>query len=294
MFTTVKMFLLSNAYKLLGFSIKKIMPIIYALAMYTHNTCLKHMCTYYTYSIFIHIYYIHSTFIHTYHIHPEYMCAHILYHLQHAYTHSYLYTISYTYSTCLHTSTVHVYAHTTMRKAHVNSFVVTDLEVKADRVWVVATMLQSTLPVSGTQHPFTTVNRVSESGHLHKTYNKTSLRTFVQDLFFVNHNVLEWEYTPNTEEWFKIHQPFRRRELRPTALCPSLGSASVTFCEGGRGERQYQICHVRRQMVRKLDSNALFTLLCWWAAKAWCLHGISAFCMSICLSHSPSFLSDIK
>lgn len=30
MFTTVKMFLLSNAYKLLGFSIKKIMPIIYA------------------------------------------------------------------------------------------------------------------------------------------------------------------------------------------------------------------------------------------------------------------------
>lgn len=234
MFTTVKMFLLSNAYKLLGFSIKKIMPITYALAMYTHNTCLKHMCTYYTYSIFIHIYYIHSTFIHTYHIHPEYMCAHILYHLQHAYTHSYLYTISYTYSTCLHTSTVHVYAHTTMRKAHVNSFVVTDLEVKADRVWVVATMLQSTLPVSGTQHPFTTVNRVSESGHLHKTYNKTSLRTFVQDLFFVNHNVLEWEYTPNTEEWFKIHQPFRRRELRPTALCPSLGSASVTFCEGGR------------------------------------------------------------
>lgn len=100
--------------------------------MYTHNTCLKYMCANYTYSIFIHIYYIHSTFIHTYHIHPEYMCAHILYHLQHAYTHSYLYTISYKYSTCLHTPTVHVYTHTTMRKAHVNSFVVT--EVKADRV----------------------------------------------------------------------------------------------------------------------------------------------------------------
>lgn len=128
MFTTVKMFLLSNAYKLLGFSIKKIIPIIYAYSnVYKHNTCLNHMCTYYTYSIFIHIYYTHSTFIHTYYLYPEDRCAHILYHLQHAYTLYLQYThtnyklhLQYMFTYTLYTPTVHVCAHTTMRKAHVN------------------------------------------------------------------------------------------------------------------------------------------------------------------------------
>lgn len=101
-----------------------------AVHLYTDHVHLKHTCTYYTY----------STFIHTYFIHPQYMCAHILptvcihtlptVHIHTLYTtsivHAYINTI-YIHSSCLHTYTV-------MPKAHINSFVVTNLKVKANCV----------------------------------------------------------------------------------------------------------------------------------------------------------------
>ena len=126
----------------------------------------------------------------------------------------------------LYTTTVHICAHTTKRKAHVNKQFCSHWS----RGWG---WLCLSCGYHVTEYPPCKWNstcmlqqwtRLSEPGHLHKTYNKTSLRAFVQDLFFVNHNVLEWEYTPNTEEWFKIHQMFKRREPRPVALCPSSGS----------------------------------------------------------------------
>lgn len=57
------------------------------------------------------------TYTHMYYIHPQYMCAHILCHLQHAHTLYLQFTHAYTLYTTL---TVHAYKHTVMPKAHVN------------------------------------------------------------------------------------------------------------------------------------------------------------------------------